>query len=187
PGRRPAPRIPSSRSTRPSELPTCRGRSLKSSWSSAPPLLEGFPSRASDVLCRDAQMPTEMPLEPTKGRSGHRSPRPGLDVSITDVVGDPIGEDVIDLRVGDTEAVAFEEPTNTASTERVGYRTSCLGFGMAGDQLVQGPESALAVPEQDPEHLPREAVIHHHLHDGPWPGVMPHLRDDARWPGRMMD
>src|SRR5437773_11551398 len=124
-------------------------------------------------------MPTEMPLEPTKDRARHRSPRPGFDVAITDVVGDPIGEDVIDLHLGDTKAVAFEEPGNAGSTERVGYRTSCLGFGMAGDQLVQSGESAVAVPEQDPVPLPRVAVFHHHLHEGASAGVMLHLCDGA--------
>ena len=54
------------------------------------------------------------------------------------------------------------QPAHPGGRVVVGDRAARLRFGVGPDQLVSTPKGALAVAEDDPEHLPGPLRVEHH-------------------------
>src|SRR3990172_2110506 len=116
---------------------------------------------------RHAEMPTQVRLQPAKERPRHRLEVPRALVFVPDVLRDPVREDVLDEELADPEAVPGDQVTHL--TTRVGqcHRRTLLRLRVARGQVAHLPDLPPAVPEDDLQDLPREAVIDHQLQDRP--------------------
>src|SRR5215211_6209450 len=106
-------------------------------------------------------MPTKVPLQPAEERLGHPAEIPHLGVLVLPVVTNGVGKDVSHLYI------YYLKP----SQELLGFllrvhirdRTPFLRLGITRYQLINTPELAFAIGEQDPQDFPGIAVIYHDL------------------------
>ena len=94
-----------------------------------------------------------------------------------------VGKDVVDEQILNCETGLREELFHGAPRVRVGHRAAGLGFGVPRHSLIQLPEGAMGLSEQDREHLPGPPVVHHHLESRVGAGVV--LADLFQHPVRM--
>src|SRR5579864_6438603 len=144
-------------------------------------------SRILTRVCRDAQMPPHDPLQQVENRLGEIAEIPDLDVSISNIIRNFLGEDMPDRDFVDLETRA-DEAWNLPSRVRICDWTAGLRFGMPSNRLVQLPKRPPAERRNDPENLPREPMINHQLQDATSPHIITlYLIHDPLWVRCVMD
>src|SRR3990167_1466501 len=106
-------------------------------------------------------MPSEMTFQPAKQGQGHEPKIPEFFVTILDIIRYAIWKDMVHPHFSDLESVTVQESLHLPFRIGEGYRTSFLRLRIARNHLGQAPELSLAKFQDNPQHLPRIAVIDH--------------------------
>jgi hypothetical protein len=123
-------------------------------------------------------VPAEAAFEGAEERLRHPAEVRPFHIAILNVVRDTIGKDVLDLSFKDAKTVAFEELPAFAARISVGDGAACLRFRVFRDKVLQIPELAAAVGEQNPCDFVGTAMVDHDFEDRAGAGVLTELVED---------
>src|SRR5580658_7779333 len=100
-----------------------------------PPCSPAVSARFSYCLCRNTEVPAEVPLKPPICRRRHPAEVNNFSVAVLHVIGNAIRENMVHTDVRHSKAMALEQLACSALRVRISNGASSLGFGISRNEV----------------------------------------------------